>query len=58
MASTTSQIKAGLDEISKRIAAERTRLLQSKSGITTAKTTLAAMPTQLVQWHADSNFKI
>jgi hypothetical protein len=53
LASTTSQIKAGLKDVADRIVAERNRLLQAKSGITTAKTTLANMGTQYSTLMAD-----
>jgi len=53
MASTTSQIKAGLDDISARIVGERGRLSQAKAGITTAKTVLAGMVAQHAALVAD-----
>lgn len=53
MASTISQIKSGLDEIAKKIANERLRLIGSKTSVTLAKTNLAAMPTQFGTLLAD-----
>jgi predicted transcriptional regulator len=46
MASTTSQIKAGLNEIATRIAQERSRLAQAKNSITAAEVALSGMPAQ------------
>ena len=43
---TPSQIKSVLDDIAKRIAAERSRLTQAKAGISTAKSVLDGMPAQ------------
>ncbi len=43
---TSSEVKAGLDEISAMIKASRARLVSSKSMITTQETNLTAIPTR------------
>lgn len=53
MASTTSQIKAGPNEIATRIAHERSRLAQAKSLITATEVALAGMPAQYGSLIAD-----
>lgn len=55
MALTTSEINAGLDDVSQRVAAERVRLKQAKVSITSAKTTLTAMATQYATLVSDIN---
>lgn len=55
MASTISQVKAGLNEIATKIAQERSRLAQAKTSITAAETALAGMPAQYGTIIADIN---
>jgi len=52
---TSSEVKAGLDEISAMIKASRQRLVSSKDMITTQETNLTAIPTRFADVLAEVN---